>query len=142
VKWKRTRRILFQKLVPPAAVLCAERLSRMMWICCRAGHRAATSFEEGDEVLAGVAGGGFAVHPAGGRFQGGIERQRSVPVVFETVPLERGRARAAGRDRAGRAPEWRSFRRRRRRPHARAGSEYRPMMSAALLSKSGSSLAM
>jgi hypothetical protein len=97
--------------------------------------------QESDEVLAGVASRGLSVNPAGGSFQGGIEGERAVPLVFETMPLS-----AAGRKGkdgiepiqsldgglfidAKTAACWGGFR-------------YRPMMSAALVSKSGSSLAM
>ncbi len=53
--------------------------------------------QESDEVLTGVASGGFAVHAAGGRFQRGIERQRSVAVVLEAVTLgPSGRERQDG----------------------------------------------
>jgi hypothetical protein len=45
-------------------------------------------FEEGNKVLAGVAGRGFAMHVAGGRFQRGIQGQCSVAVVLETVALD------------------------------------------------------
>ena len=43
--------------------------------------------QESDEVLAGVASRGPSVNPAGGCFQGGIEGERAMPVVFETMLL-------------------------------------------------------
>jgi len=44
--------------------------------------------EEGHEVLAGVAGCGFAVHATGGGFQQRIQREGSVTVILETVALD------------------------------------------------------
>ena len=54
-------------------------------------------FEEGNEVLTGVAGCGFAVHVSRGRFQRGVQRKRSMAIVFETVALDpSGRERQDG----------------------------------------------
>ena len=53
--------------------------------------------QESDEVLTGVASGGFAVNAAGGGVQRRIQRQGSVPVVLETVAL--GAARRKRQDR-------------------------------------------
>ena len=50
-------------------------------------------FEEGNKVLAGVAGRGFAVHVAGGRFQRGVQGQCSVAVVLETLALDPSRGK-------------------------------------------------
>ena len=41
--------------------------------------------EESNELAAGVASGGFAMNPSCGRVQGGIEGERSVAEVLETV---------------------------------------------------------
>ena len=43
--------------------------------------------QEIDELSAGVAGGGFAVHPSAGGVQGGIQRESAVAVVLEAMPL-------------------------------------------------------
>ena len=41
--------------------------------------------EKGNELAAGVAGGGLAVDAAGGGIERGIQRERAVPVVLEAV---------------------------------------------------------
>src|SRR6266849_851206 len=41
--------------------------------------------QEGNELTAGMASRGFAVAPAGGGVEGGIQRERSVPVVLEAM---------------------------------------------------------
>jgi hypothetical protein len=50
--------------------------------------------QEGNEAVAGVARGGFSVHPTSSRLQRGIKRHRAMAVVFEPVALG-----AAGRKR-------------------------------------------
>jgi hypothetical protein len=96
--------------------------------------------EEGDEVAAGVAGGGFCVHAASLGVQRGIQRKRAMPVILEAVALGPSR-----RERQHRVQPIESLNRGLF-IEAEHGCmlrriEYRPMMSAALRSKSGSSLA-
>ncbi len=43
--------------------------------------------QEIDELPAGVAGGGFAVHSSAGGIQGGVQREGAVSVVLESMPL-------------------------------------------------------
>ena len=43
--------------------------------------------QEIDELVTGVPGRSLAVYDAGPHIQRGVERERSVPVIFEAVPL-------------------------------------------------------
>ena len=78
-------------------VLWAERLSRMMWICLSPGAQGDDFLEKSDELAAGVAGGGFAVNPSGGGVQRGIQGQRSVAVVLESMALGAPRGKRQNR---------------------------------------------
>jgi hypothetical protein len=97
-------------------------------------------FEEGDEVAAGVAGGGFSMHASGLGIQRGIERKRAMAIVLETVTFG-----ASGRKWQNRVEPVQSLNRGFSSTQNTAaccgGRKYRPIMSAALRSKSGSSLA-
>jgi hypothetical protein len=59
----------------------------MMWICWWGGTQGDNFLQEANEVLTGVASGGLAVNAAGGGFQGCIQGESSVPIVFKTVTL-------------------------------------------------------
>jgi hypothetical protein len=98
--------------------------------------------QEGNEVLTGVASGSLSVNPTGGRFQGRIEGERAVPAVLEAVTFG-----PAGRKRQYWIEPVQSLNRSlfsstQKTAACSGGFRYRPILSAALLSKSGSSLAM
>lgn len=59
----------------------------MTWISRCQGLAGDDVFEEGDELLAGVASGGLAQHLASGRVQRRERAQRAVALVFEPVAL-------------------------------------------------------
>src|SRR5208337_3961299 len=76
--------------------------------------------QEGDELAAGMPGGGFAVDAAGGGVQRGVQGKRAVAVVFEAVTFgPSGGERQNGVETDARL-EWRSSRRRRTRRRAAA----------------------
>jgi hypothetical protein len=100
--------------------------------------------EEGDELAAGVASGGFAMNASCGRVQGGIEGECSVAKVLETVAFG-----TSGRKRQNRVQPVQCLNRRlfifsstQNTAACRGGFRYNPMISAALVSKSGSLLDM
>jgi hypothetical protein len=97
--------------------------------------------QEGHELGRGVPLGGFPYHRAGPDVEGGVERQGVVTVVLEPVALRPARGQGQHRiepvegldgrlsSTQNTAASW-------------DGLRYKPMMSAALRSKSGSSEAM
>ena len=97
-------------------------------------------FKEGHEVTASVAGRGFSVHAVGLGVQRGIQRKCSMPVVLEAVTLRSPRRKRQNRIEPIQGldggflidAEHGGMLRR---------AQHRPIMSAALLSNSGSSLA-
>ena len=79
--------------------------------------------QEGDELVARVAGSGLAQDIAGLGVEGGIQRKGAVSPVFESVAFGTPWSEGEGVCRCGLRLEWRSSHPRRRPQRAAAGSD-------------------
>ncbi len=99
-------------------------------------------FKKSNKLGTGVTRHSLAQHLAGFGVERCVERKRAVTVVFKTVPLG-----SSGRERqhfgSSRSSAWMAlFSSTQKTAALTGGFRYKPMISAALVSKSGSSLAM
>ncbi len=60
----------------------------MIWISCSGLHSPITCFEKIHTLLAGVAGGRFAVHLSSLHIQSRIQRQRAVATLFKAMAFQ------------------------------------------------------